>query len=209
MAQGQELYDGGQTSCPSCGKGIPQDVLYCPHCGYGAESTPGFCGNCGTSLSPGGGFCSSCGAATDPARVGTQGPSAVDMAAVEYMGFWVRFAAWVVDVVILSIAEIAVTAIGLAFLSIVIDLAYVVLFIGLKGQTPGKMALGIQVVDQRGNVPGIGRAALREIVGKLISLIVIFLGFLWIGWDKQKRGWHDHIGGTYVVRKRRDRVPLF
>lgn len=209
MAQGQELHDDGQTSCSSCGEGIPQDVLYCPYCGYRADSNPGFCPNCGASLRSGVRFCPSCGVANDLARGGIQGPSAVDIAAVEYMGFWIRFAAWIIDFVILFVAEIVVTAIGLAYLSIVINLAYVVLFIGLKGQTPGKIALGIQVVDQQGNVPGIGRAALREILGKLVSVIVIFLGCLWIGWDKQKRGWHDYIGGTYVVRKRRNRLPSF
>ena len=75
-----------------------------------------------------------------------------------------------------------------------------VLFTGLKGQTLGKMALGIRVIDAKGDVPSIGRAALREIVGKFVSAIVILLGYLWVGWDPRKRGWHDHIAGTYAVR---------
>ena len=98
---------------------------------------------------------------------------------------------------------------GAGGLGSLFSLFYYVLFIGLKGQTLGKMALGIQVVDAHGNVPGIWRAILREIIGKLISTIVIFLGFLWVIWDPRKRGWHDYIGGTFVVRKQRDRVPSF
>ena len=62
------------------------------------------------------------------------------------------------------------------------------------------------MVNQQGQVPGIGRAALREIIGKLVSTVVILLGFFWIGWDRHKRGWHDHISGTYVVRKPRHRA---
>lgn len=122
------------------------------------------------------------------------------------MGFWIRMAAWLIDVIVLSIIQFVLEQIGLSPVAWVIGIPYAILFIGLKGQTPGKIALGIQVVDRQGNIPGIGRAILREIVGKLASAIVILLGFLWISWDRNKRGWHDHIGGTYVVRKRRDRV---
>ena len=64
----------------------------------------------------------------------------------------------------------------------------------------GKMALRIMVVNAQGEAPGIRRAAFRGIVGKLVSEIVIFLGYLWIGWDEKKRGWHDRIARTYVVR---------
>ena len=77
---------------------------------------------------------------------------------------------------------------------------YYVALTGLKGQTLGKMALGIMVVNAQGEAPGIRRAAFRGIVGKLVSEIVIFLGYLWIGWDEKKRGWHDRIARTYVVR---------
>ena len=80
-----------------------------------------------------------------------------------------------------------------------VALTYVALT-GLKGQTLGKMALGIIVVNAQGEAPGIRRAAFREIVGKLASEIAIFLGYLWVGWDEKKRGWHDHIAKTYVVR---------
>ena len=87
---------------------------------------------------------------------------------------------------------------------------YYVALTGLKGQTLGKMALGIMVVNAQGEAPGIRRAAFREIVGKFASEIAIFLGYLWVGWDLEKRGWHDHIAKTYVVRAsgtRRPRTP--
>ena len=74
------------------------------------------------------------------------------------------------------------------------------------GQNGPKMALGIMVVNAQGEAPGIRRAAFREIVGKLVSEIAIFLGYLgylWIGWDRKKQGWHDHIANTCVVRRER------
>ena len=78
---------------------------------------------------------------------------------------------------------------------------YYVLLTGLRGQTVGKMALGIRVVRSDGQVPGLGYAVLREVVGKFVSVIALFLGFLWIAWDRERQGWHDMIAGTHVVRK--------
>ena len=118
------------------------------------------------------------------------------------MGFWIRFpAAWIDSVLTVLVAAILEPIGGLQGLGALLSVLYYVLFTGLKGQTLGKMALGIKVVDAKGDVPGVGRAALREIVGKFVSAIVILLGYLWVGWDRQKRGWHDHIAGTYVIRK--------
>ena len=44
--------------------------------------------------------------------------------------------------------------------------------------------------------------ALRETVGKLVSALILLLGFLWILWDKDRQGWHDKIAGTLVVSER-------
>ena len=44
---------------------------------------------------------------------------------------------------------------------------------------------------------------LREVLGKLIVFLVMFIGFIWVLWDPKKRGWHDYIGGTYVIRRER------
>jgi len=68
-----------------------------------------------------------------------------------------------------------------------------------RGQTVGKMAVGIKVVDKEGKTPTLGQAALREIVGKTISAIILYIGFLMIAWDKQKQGLHDKIAETYIV----------
>jgi uncharacterized RDD family membrane protein YckC len=74
------------------------------------------------------------------------------------------------------------------------------LFIGLAGRTLGKMVVGIKVTNAQGDRPGLGVAALREILGKTLSALVFCLGFLWIAWDEKKQGWHDRIAGTYVVK---------
>ncbi|MCH8205891.1 MAG: RDD family protein [Chloroflexi bacterium] len=79
---------------------------------------------------------------------------------------------------------------------------YYSVFTGLRGQTPGKMVLGIKVVRGDGQLPGLGCAVFRETVGKTVSTIVLFLGFLWIALDRHEEGWHDKIAGTHVIRVR-------
>jgi uncharacterized RDD family membrane protein YckC len=47
---------------------------------------------------------------------------------------------------------------------------------------------------------------LARYVGYIISTIPLCLGFLWVGFDSKKQGWHDKIAGTVVVRNRRHGV---
>ena len=70
-----------------------------------------------------------------------------------------------------------------------------------RGTSPGKKLLGITViVKQTGQPANFWRMLLREIIGKWVSGIVIYLGYLWAIWDKDSQGWHDKIAGTVVVR---------
>jgi uncharacterized RDD family membrane protein YckC len=81
-----------------------------------------------------------------------------------------------------------------------IAVAYCLVFWTWRGQTPGKMLLGIKIVRIDGSPLTFGRAILRLFMGYPISGMVFGLGFLWIGLDSRKQGWHDKIAGTYVVR---------
>jgi uncharacterized RDD family membrane protein YckC len=119
------------------------------------------------------------------------------------MGFWIRFAAAIIDYVIIVFISFVLSHIAIGLVAAFWPLLFFLyhwLFIGLKGQTPGKMVVGIKVVKAEGSMPGLGDAALREVLGKIISRLVIYLGFLWIIWDRQKQGWHDKIASTHVVR---------
>lgn len=46
-----------------------------------------------------------------------------------------------------------------------------------------------------------GKAAIRETIGKAVSLFVCFLRFIWIGFDARKQGWHDKMADTYILRR--------
>ena len=198
--------DSGRSLCSSCRRDMPSNVRFCPYCGQETRSNPGVCLSCGASNRPEASFCANCGSVIDVTPPQTLGVDVVARTETEYMGFWIRLAAAVIDGIITGVIGGIIGALtGVPAIGSLFSLLYYVLFTGLKGQTPGKMALGIQVVNLQYEVPGVPRAILREVLGKLVSTVAILLGFFWIGWDRHKRGWHDHISGTYVIRKQRNR----
>ena len=121
-------------------------------------------------------------------------------------GFWRRFAAYFIDAVILGIVQGILTAIfsdnvGIAYvLSTAINWGYFTYFEGgARGQTVGKMALSIRVLDLKtGGSIGYGRAFIRQLV-RIVSGLVIALGYLWMIWDREKQTWHDKAAGSVVV----------
>ncbi|MGI8903345.1 MAG: RDD family protein [Solirubrobacteraceae bacterium] len=119
-------------------------------------------------------------------------------------GFWPRFGEYIIDSILLGVVNLVVDlvlkgGVGIA-LSIILDIAYYVsLEGGPSGQTLGKRALGIRVVSfDTGGQLGYPRALIRYI-GKIISGLVIFIGYLWMIWDPEKQTWHDKMASSVVV----------
>ena len=119
-------------------------------------------------------------------------------------GFWRRFAAAFVDGLILAIPNIIfVAALDYAvanLLSLILNIGYFTYFEGgPTGQTWGKRALGIRVIDFKTGGPiGYGRGFVRWI-GRIPSALFFFLGYFWMLWDREKQTWQDKIAGTVVV----------
>jgi uncharacterized RDD family membrane protein YckC len=65
--------------------------------------------------------------------------------------------------------------------------------------TLGKRALGLSVGDYSGQRLSLKASFIRNF-GKLISLSILGLGFLWILFNKERQGWHDKMAKTLVVR---------
>ena len=76
--------------------------------------------------------------------------------------------------------------------------AYYVVLWALTGKTVGKQVLGVKVVASDGRPPSLGRALLR-LVGYFVSTLALWGGYLWIIIDDERKGWHDHMAGTWVV----------
>jgi len=115
-----------------------------------------------------------------------------------------RLVAYLIDAILIGViygvvAAVFDTTIG-SLTSLVIGIAYFAYFEGgPRGQTIGKMALGIRVVDfNTGGPIGYGRGVVRYLA-RILSAIVCFLGYLWMLWDKEKQTWHDKIATTVVV----------
>ncbi len=174
---------------------FPNDL--CRWCGAGLDRRARFCSTCGASVIPG-----------DAPATGANTISPGDLADREYMGFWIRLAAELIDYVFLIIAVILLQVVA-DFTSFIWVLSVPVIiylvYKHLKCQTPGRKLLKIRVVNGKGEDVGFWRGAFRETIAKFVSGIFFYLGFLWIGWDRRKRGWHDHLAGTFVVRVQRER----
>ena len=142
---------------------------------------------------------------------------------IEYVGFWKRVVASLVD----SILVILVTAPlgyfifgswyaagGIGFkglldflISAVLPAAAIIVFWAYRQATPGKMMFSARIVDaDTGAAPRTGQLLLRYF-GYYVSLLFFGLGFIWVGIDARKQGWHDKIAKTVVVRPRVSTVP--
>jgi len=80
-----------------------------------------------------------------------------------------------------------------------IALTYLLVFHITLGRTLGMRLLKMKVIDVYGDPPSPARCIAR-CAGYLASCATLFLGFLWIGFDSEKRGLQDWIAGTYVIR---------
>lgn len=138
-------------------------------------------------------------------------------------GFWRRFLAVILDGIIMSVINMFITIPmacaklaqygteqpivswhdGVSWLvSLVLGFIYLCWFYTKKGGTPGKLLLKLRVVDaQTGMFLTIGQTLLREIVGKwILNTITLFIGYIMAGLRQDKRGLHDLVAGTRVLK---------
>jgi uncharacterized RDD family membrane protein YckC len=66
--------------------------------------------------------------------------------------------------------------------------------------TIGKMALGLKVTDVDGNSLDFVKSLIRNVC-KIISGMILFIGYIMAGFTEKKQGLHDIIAGTLVVKK--------
>ena len=69
-----------------------------------------------------------------------------------------------------------------------------------KGATPGKMLLHARIVDANSGEAPSRRQLVIRYLGYYVSILTLFLGFIWVAVDPRKQGFHDKLAGTVVVR---------
>ena len=140
-------------------------------------------------------------------------------ATLTWGGFWIRAVAYLIDAIVLNVVlwvlAVAVsgqvdptadigssmawgTAVSGSFL---VPAIYTIGFWITSGATPGKMAFGMQVVDAATGTPVTAGQAIGRFFAYIVSGAVFCLGFIWIGLDARKQGWHDKLASTVVVRR--------
>jgi uncharacterized RDD family membrane protein YckC len=127
---------------------------------------------------------------------------------VQAAGFWARFAAALIDGLILGVPlNILVVAVPDAsapfqLIGLIAGVAYyAVLEGGATGQTVGKKALSIRVVDQDSWQPGIGAGrGIGRYFARWLSALPLGLGYFWMLWDKDKQTFHDKLARTRVIK---------
>jgi uncharacterized RDD family membrane protein YckC len=134
---------------------------------------------------------------------------------LDYASFWQRAVAFLIDwllVIVIAMPVIVVTfgagyfsldpvrRLGDLVIALVVGIV-IVSFWRYCGATPGKLAVGVKIVDaQTGNPPSTGRLVVR-LLCYLLSALPLYLGFLWVAIDRRKQGWHDKIAGTVVIQE--------
>ena len=139
---------------------------------------------------------------------------------VQYVGFWSRFAASIIDTILMMIivAPLVTWIYGADYwvdpekgfiagpadflLNWLLPAIAVILFWVYRQATPGKMAIGAKIVDAKTlDKPSTGQLVGRYF-GYYISIIPLCLGLIWVGIDAKKQGFHDKLAGTVVIRSR-------
>src|SRR5215210_3420678 len=134
---------------------------------------------------------------------------------MNYGGFWIRFLAYIVDSLIVTIGFIGIMLLvsvmglelaGAEIIFLVLSILYWALMQSSKRQaTIGKSLCGLKVGGPNGERISVGRALGRE-AAKIISTLTMLIGFIIAAFTRNKQALHDFVASTYVVREGRSHV---
>ena len=136
----------------------------------------------------------------------------------EYVGFWARVGAAMVDTVLVLIVCVPLVTFvyGRTYwtseallqgpadflINWLLPAIAVVVFWIYRQATPGKIAIGARIVDaETGGKPSTRQLIVRYL-GYYVSMLPLMAGIVWVAFDPRKQGWHDKLAGTVVVRPR-------
>jgi uncharacterized RDD family membrane protein YckC len=194
-----------------------------------------FCSKCGANVADGAAFCGACGQQAGgiaaPPVAAAIPAGYVARPTVAYAGFWLRFVAFIIDVIILGIVGSIITfpfvasmGAGMFFhgrppmtpeewmpffvglwrvvlIRVVLNWLYYAFLESSAWQgTIGKKALGLEVTDLAGQRITFARASGR-FFAKIISSIILLIGYIMAGFTEKKQALHDMIAGCLVIRR--------
>ncbi len=123
-------------------------------------------------------------------------------------GFWIRLAAYLIDLAAIILCFILLSYVlnnmigpPFAFAGAVLIIVVIAALVGIPAVSPGKRTLGLHVLRPDGSRAGLGRKFCRSLA-QMLSGLIFYVGFLMIAFRKDKRGLHDLICDTVIVRWR-------
>jgi uncharacterized RDD family membrane protein YckC len=151
------------------------------------------------------------GASSTAAQISLATP--ITFGLVRYAGFWIRAVAFIIDAIILVVVFLVIAfflttsyeetgpARMAAVLQSVITILYLAVFWASPLQaTPGQRMCGLQVVDEIGARRISFMRALGRALALLLSGLLLGIGYLMVAFTERKRGLHDMIAGTCVMK---------
>ena len=133
-----------------------------------------------------------------------------------YAGFWSRFVAYLIDMIVIYAIASLLNTFSFGLLNKQLDfpilgeesLSYVIVmftyFISMTyffSQTLGKMIMKIKVETNKGDKLGLMDVVYRELVGRLLTIFLVYIPYLAVVFTNKKKGLHDYIADTVVVKE--------
>ena len=133
-----------------------------------------------------------------------------------YAGFWMRFVAYLIDMIVIYAISSLLNTFSFGLLNKRLDfpilgeesLSYVIVmfayFISMTyffSQTLGKMIMKIKVETNKGDKLGLIDIVYRELVGRLLTIFLLYIPYLAVAFTNKKKGLHDFIADTVVVKE--------
>ena len=133
-----------------------------------------------------------------------------------YAGFWSRVVAFLIDLIVVYATASLLNTLSFGLLNKQLDfpilgeesLSYVIVvftyFIAMTyffSQTLGKMIMKIKVETNKGDKLSFTDVIYRELVGRLLTIFLANLPYLAIAFTNKKKGLHDYIADTVVVKE--------
>lgn len=120
-----------------------------------------------------------------------------DLTMLPRVAFWPRFGASAIDLVVVGFLN-AITFGEVRSFWLLLGLYHFVMWMW-KGTTLGGSILGLRLIRLDGRRLDWQTCAVR-LLGSVVSLLPLGLGFFWASWDEASQSWHDRIAGTTVVK---------
>ena len=133
-----------------------------------------------------------------------------------YAGFWVRFVAYLIDMIVIYAVASLLNTFSFGLLNKRLDfpilgeesLSYVIVmftyFISMTyffSQTLGKMIMKIKVETNKGDKLSLADVVYRELIGRLLTIFLAYIPYIAVAFTNKRKGLHDFIADTVVVKE--------